>query len=873
VNRASGAGSRLGPYEIIAPLGAGGMGEVYRARDSKLRREVALKVLPEAVSQDKRRLSRFEQEARAASALNHPNIITIYEIGRADQVSYIAMELVDGKTLRELISAPAPLPLRRAIGIAAQVAEGLAKAHAAGIVHRDLKPENLMVSKDGYVKILDFGLAKLTEPEASGHSVMPTLAGTQTDAGTILGTVGYMSPEQASGLPLDFRSDQFSFGSILYEVLSGKKPFARDTGAETMSAIIRAEPEPLGNLRGDVPPPLRWIVERCLAKDPEERYASTRDLARDLAALRDHISEISGGTEGVVGPSDRRSGREGVRRLGRFLVPAALALTGLAAGFYFAQTRRPKEQAPSFHRLTFRSGNLGNARFAPDGQTIVYGASWAGESTRTMYSMRVESPESRPYDFRGADILAISSSGEMAFLLDQVDSGGVLARAPLAGGAAREVLAGIQYAGADWTPDGKELAVIHSVGPKKDRLEYPIGKVIVGSADDPESPRFSPRGDAIAYLSSAGDSTVVAVVDVSGKGKKILSKGWNAIPGAPCWRPDGREVWFTAADYGQASALYAVDLNGRSRLITRVPGNLELDDISRDGRVLANHHTILEIVGGLAPGQEKERDLSWLDSSTPSDLSLDGRTLVLTESGEGSGATPAVYLRKTDGSPAARLGEGSAIALSPDGKWVLAVVSAGGGKPERLALLPTGPGETRVVNDRLELFTGGAWLPDGKRFVFSAREKGHVNRIFVQSLEGGDPMPLTPEGFFLRPSTNLVTPDGKFVLGRRPGGGASLFSVERGGGEARPVAGLDADDWPVQWSQDGRFLYVHQRRGVPNKVWQLDPASGKKTPWLEIRPGERVEQVGSLLMTRDGKSYVYGAERVLSELYLIEGLR
>jgi Tol biopolymer transport system component len=220
-----------------------------------------------------------------------------------------------------------------------------------------------------------------------------------------------------------------------------------------------------------------------------------------------------------------------------------------------------------------------------------------------------------------------------------------------------------------------------------------------------------------------------------------------------------------------------------------------------------------------------------------------------------------------------RLGEGSAVALSPDVKWVLAIVSAGGGKPERLVLLPTGPGETRVVNDRLESFTGGEWLPDGKRIVYSAREKGHLNRIFVQSLEGGDPMPLSPEGVFLPPSTNLVTPDGKLVLGRQRGGGSSLYPVERGGGEARPVAGLDADDWPVQWSQDGRFLYVHQRRGVPNKVWQLDPASGKKTPLLEIRPGEPVEQVPSLLMTRDGKSYVYGAERVLSELYLIEGLR
>ncbi|MEO8191256.1 MAG: serine/threonine-protein kinase [Acidobacteriota bacterium] len=359
------SGTTLGPYEILAPLGAGGMGEVYRARDGKLGRDIALKVLPEGVSLDKDRLARFEQEARSASALNHPNIVTIYEIGHAAQISYIAMELVDGKTLRE-ISASDPLPVRRAIGIAVQVAEGLAKAHSAGIVHRDLKPENVMVSKDGYVKVLDFGLAKLTEPETGGVSAMPTLARPETHPGTILGTVGYMSPEQASGRPLDFRSDQFSFGSILYEILSGQKAFARKTGAETMSAIIREDPEPLGKLRPDTPPPLRWIIERCLAKDPDERYASTRDLARELAGVRDHMSEISGGAEAFIGPV--RPGR----RFAPLLIAAGL-LTGLGAGVFLAAKvwKKAPAQAPSFHRLTFRSGVLHNARFAADGQTIV----------------------------------------------------------------------------------------------------------------------------------------------------------------------------------------------------------------------------------------------------------------------------------------------------------------------------------------------------------------------------------------------------------------------------------------------------------------------------------------------------------------------
>jgi eukaryotic-like serine/threonine-protein kinase len=857
-------GSKLGPYEILSPIGAGGMGEVYRARDPRLGREVALKVLPEELSLNKDRLSRFEQEARSASALNHPNIITIHEIGQAKQVSYIAMELVEGKTLRELCAAE-PLPVRRSIGIAVQIAEGLGKAHAAGIVHRDLKPENVMVSKDGYVKILDFGLAKLVESESGELSAMPTLARPETQPGTVLGTVGYMSPEQASGQPLDFHSDQFSLGSILYEITSGQKAFARKTAAETMSAIIREEPEPLVKLRPDVPPPLRWIIERCLAKDPEERYASTRDLARELAGVRDHISEVSGGAEALIAAP----GRPG-RRLAPLLMAAGLVLAGLAGAFIAVSLwKNAPAQAPSFHRLTFRTGWIGNARFAPDGQTIVYGATWKGEPSR-MYSTRPDSPESRPFDFPDADILAISSAGEMAFLLGNLFERGVLARAPLGGGAAREVLVGVPYAGADWAPDGKQLAVVRKVEGKS-RLEFPIGKVIVETTDSLASPRFSPRGDLIAFLSQAADSISLAVVDVSGKGKKTLSKGWNLISGVPCWRPDGGEIWITAAETGQTTALYAVDLMGKRRLVTRVPGSLELDDISRDGRVLVAHHTTTRILAGLAAGQEKERDLSWLDGSVPADLSPDGKTLVFTETGEGSGVTPAVYLRKTDGAPAVRLGEGTAIALSPDGKRVLASVPSGGGKPERLVLLPTGAGETRVMNDRLENFGGAAWLPDGKRFVFSAKEKGHEPRIRVQDLEGGDPRPLSPEGVFIRRSTTPLSPDGKFVLGIQVDAKASLYPLE--GGQARPVAGLDASYVPVQWSEDGRFLYVHQPLGIPNKVWLLDPASGKKKPWLEIKPGEPTYFVAFLLMTRDGKSYVYGTWRALSELYMVEGLR
>src|SRR5437588_11691375 len=284
-------GNRLGSYEILAPLGAGGMGEVWRARDTRLGREVAIKILPADVASDPGRLKRFEKEARSASALNHPNIVTIYDVGTADSVSWIAMERVEGKTLRELLFGSA-LPIRKLLPIAAQVADGLAKAHEAGIVHRDLKPENVMVTKDGLVKILAFGLAKLTHPELdSGGTNLPTETG--ASPGMILGTVGYMSPEQAAGQPLDFRSDQFSFGSILYEMATGKRAFQKTTAVDTLSAILHEEPKPVAELNSDAPAPLRWIVERCLAKEPDRRYAATRDLARDLETLKNRSSETT----------------------------------------------------------------------------------------------------------------------------------------------------------------------------------------------------------------------------------------------------------------------------------------------------------------------------------------------------------------------------------------------------------------------------------------------------------------------------------------------------------------------------------------------------------------------------------------------------
>ncbi len=377
------SGARLGPYEILSPLGAGGMGEVYRARDTRLGREVALKVLPAEFSGDPERLQRFEQEARAASALNHPNIVVVHDVGRVDSVFYLAMELVEGTALRELIVTGA-LPIKRLLPLATQIADGLARAHAAGIVHRDLKPENVMVTEDGFVKILDFGLAKLVLLSAEKMASAPTAAfgAPRTESGVVLGTVGYMSPEQAAGRPVDHRSDQFSLGAILYEMATGQRAFRGGSAAETLAAIIQREPDPVGVLRPEVPAPLSWVIERCLAKAPAERYESTRDLARDLANLRDRASSASLAGQ-AAGASPARMARPTVLWVVTSL--ALLTAAWIAAAHFRERPLRPPPvrflvAPPEKVTLSSDQAELHNLAVSPNGSRIAFVASLEGQS-------------------------------------------------------------------------------------------------------------------------------------------------------------------------------------------------------------------------------------------------------------------------------------------------------------------------------------------------------------------------------------------------------------------------------------------------------------------------------------------------------------
>jgi eukaryotic-like serine/threonine-protein kinase len=894
MSEAIGAGTLLGRYEIVSRIGAGGMGEVYRARDTRLGREVAVKVLLRDFSADADRLRRFEQEAQAAGALNHPNVLAIYDVGTHEGSTYVVSELLEGQTLRERLEGSA-LPPRKALDYAQQLARGLAAAHAKGIVHRDLKPENVFVTADGRIKILDFGLAKLVERpgDTRGQSEAPTRMA-HTEPGLVMGTVGYMSPEQLRGRPVDHRTDIFSFGAVLYEMLSGRRAFQGETPADTISAILKDEPPELSAASGVVVPALERVVRRCLEKSPDERFQSTRDLSFNLeslaagsdigAALAHSTGAVAAGaTTGAVAAAGgaetakvvrAREGR-GARRVPLAVAAGAVAAALLLAAFvaYRAGRRAGRVDPPSYRQLTFRRGTVWNARFAPDGRTVVYSATW-GANPLEVFSVRAGGVESRPLGLpEGASLLSISSAGEMAVLLrreylGQFTSRGTLARMPLDGGSPREVLENVQEA--DWSPDGTQLAVVRWVD-GANRVEYPVGKTLYETRGYVSDLRVSPRGDSVAFMDHQlqwDNRGWVTVVGLDGQ-KRNLAGEFVGQAGL-AWSPTGEEVWFTASEAGEPLSVYAVTLEGRRRLVARGPVHLMLGDISRDGRALVSTIDTPSDIFGLAPGETKERDLSWLDSSLVEDIAPDGRAFAFEYYGPGAGQNYSAYLRKTDGSPAVRLGEGRPLAVSPDGKWVLSRLTV----PPQLVLLPTGAGETRPLGrGPVEQFGEAGWFADGARVLFSGREPARQSRCYVQEIaEGSEPRAVTPEGVSVT-SPVLVSPDGAQFVGADARGARALYAVDGGG--PRPIPGLAPEDVLARFSDDGRALYVYSRGVWPIKVVRLDLSTGARTPLREVAPTDPsgILDAPRLFITPDGKSYVYFLRRLLCDLYFVEGLK
>src|SRR5258706_6156056 len=859
------SGKKLGPYEIQASIGGGGMGEVYRAHDARLDRTVAIKVLPASFSADRDRLQRFAQEARAAAALNHPNILSIFDIGDEDGAPFVVSELLEGETLRDRLRS-GPLSSRKTIDYAVQVARGLSAAHEKGIVHRDLKPENLFLTNDGRVKILDFGLAKLTRPETeSGSAEAPTMHAA-TEPGLIMGTAGYMSPEQVRGKTADQRSDIFSFGAILYEMISGKRAFHGETAADTMSAILKEEVPELSETARNVPPGLDRIVRHCLEKSPTQRFHSAGDMAFDLEAL----TEISGtGKSGAQVAVAQATHSETRRKLA--WAAGSIALAAAMAGFGWWLGRGKGSAPPAeYQQITFRTGFMGNARFTPDG-SVVYSATWDGGDNQ-LYLARLDESGSRELGLKDAELLGISKSGEVAIRLNTVGFGGyaragTLARVPMSGGTPREVIENVQDV--DWAADGENMAIIRYVPENHHwRLEYPIGKVLVDGINWISHPKISPDGKRVAFAdhenTGGDDEGSAAVIEADGREKKLAS-GFVSLQGI-VWSPAGDELWFTSTRTGSAENLHGVSLSGKERSIANVPGGMWLQDI-RDGVALIIRHQIRIGIRGVAPGGKEERELGWFGWAILRDISRDGRKILFEEEGDGGGPSYTVFLRDTDGSPPVRLGTGVAEAILPDGKWVITIP----GKEGALSVVPTGAGEARQLTHDHISYNRIRYLPDGKQLLASGIEAGHGGRNYLIDLKTGDAKPITPEGMT---GVNLSS-DGRSVAVLAPDGKWGVWPL--GGGGFRPIPGLNSKNYVTGWTPDRKSVYVsssHQRDRVAT-VYRVDIATGKMELWKTFSAGTNVgiTGVGGPRLSSDGTAYAYVYSQSMSEAYVAKGLR
>jgi dipeptidyl aminopeptidase/acylaminoacyl peptidase len=678
-----------------------------------------------------------------------------------------------------------------------------------------------------------------------------------------------MSPEQARGDAGDQRSDLFSLGAVLYELVSGRRAFQRDTAAETLTAILREDPPALAASAAEIPPGFARVIEHCLEKNPAERFQSASDVAFAL----ENLSSASG--TAVASSTSGRTKRPLAFTLAVLaIVAAVIGAVALLAG----RALSPSSKPTSFTLLTYRQQSVFNALFTPDGKTVLFSAAPSGADPE-IFAVNPDFPEPRSLGVKDLHLLSISTKGELAVLtgakfMNHRLFDGTLARMPLAGGAPREIVEHVREA--DWSPDGERLAIIRDVD-GRDHLEFPIGKVLYESSGYLSDLRVSPGGERVAFFEHPlkyDDRGGVAVVDLAGK-KTTLSDGYWGLEGL-AWARDGSEILFSAGLSYVQFRVYGVTLGGRRRLALESAGGLTIHDVGPDGRWLATRDDIGWNMIVKAPGAHEESDLSWLDFSQPIAFSPDGRTLLFTEQGGLVGNNYAVCLRKTDGSPLVRLGEGFATDLSPDGKRVLAIIPS-----ERPVLMeyPTGVGEARRIDTgAVEAVRTARWFPDGKRILLCGAEAGHASRCYLLDA-GAPPRAITPENV----GDGIAAPDGRHFLARvgvtglggrllRAAGPPSLYSVD--GSAPRPVPGLTADDILLRFAPDGRSVIL-ARGSLPARIERvfLDTGRRELIRVLTASQAVGVTSIANIVVGDDPEVYAYTPNQQPSRLFLVAGAR
>jgi Tol biopolymer transport system component len=827
-------GIKLGPYEILTPLGSGGMGEVYRARDSRLGRDVAVKVLPPSFAKDRERLQRFEHEARAAGALSHPNVVAVFDVGATDGIPYLVSELLEGESLGNLIRR-GPVPPRRAIELMIQAASGLAAAHAKGIVHRDLKPENLFVLPDGRLKILDFGLAKLLRDDAPPRDETGPQLQALTQTGQIMGTASYMAPEQIRDQPVDHRADLFALGAILHELITGAKTFPGETPADRMTAILTNEPAEWDGSVDLVAPGLALIARRCLEKKVELRFATARDLGLALEVVEAGIDA-------------------------RRIAPRATADSEPTAGLRVA--KRPEFH---FRRITFSEGWIGQARFAADGQTVVYDACWDGNPLQ-IYLARVGSVESRAVGVPDCGLLGVSKRDEIAALMRPRDVGGfitlgVLARMPLIGGAPREMLD--RVVNADWSPDGRSLLVLREIDGRQ-RLEYPIGTVLREAEGWMSDPRISPDGTMVAFREHpvrADNGGSLKIIDLKNQVLAESEYYWTAWRHA--WDPSGGAVWFSAGGMDRSPGIFRMPLGGAPEAIYQAPTYTTVEDVSASGGILVQSVVPrMRMQAGSKEGGEA-RDLSVLDWSLIRDISDDGEWILFGESGI-TGGGPGIYIRRLDGSPPVRLSEGDCWKFSPDFQWVLTTQSA---RHDDLTLVPTGAGPVVPLPTFGLRCVNASWSPDGKGFIMLAIDDEHSARLYAYNLEAKTVRRIRDEAFH---QIACISPDGTRLVAVDQNRHVVIVATD--GSSIRRVGTTAETRRGIRWNPEGTHFYTFDKGKLPAPVFLVNAETGEETFWLEISPVHRggVEDMNNVMLTPDGMTYVASYRQTLCSLYAMQ---